>query len=1144
MRLIGMKLKGVGPYKDEFSIDFAALSRSHMFLIEGETGAGKTTILDGITFALYGSPSVLNADKTRMRSRFLGESREVTVVDLIVELNGVFYRIRREPEYQYVTKSGKTSTHRATAKLWKIEDGLRPLTATPEPDGGAARYFAFAEGDGHATSLAIKSNDVAAEINQLIGLNRDQFSKTIMLAQGQFSEFLRMKPEDRTNLVKELFSAQEYEHIQEMLKAMCDKQRHTVEDACRTLSEAIRQSRRNAETIREVHITPDDSIETPHDATDEGTLEHGAETALGEPFLWGLNDAGNIDFPSHTAEEILDRIELTMDAVAAESAHLQDDTAAQVEAKELELRYAEQRHRLSAVLVQHAQNERALVQEHIKLDGRNESIASEREYIERAYKAEPVLAKQRDLEQHERERKAVAADLTDILEQLKTYPTAGELNEQRDAALKAAAGKEAAEQKLAVVESHQTLLTKAESALHAMEEARAVYNRQRDETTRAQEAVSQLPSDDEIIRQITAYTERLAQRQLLQDQRKQAEQRLTHAKNVSELERRVVEQNAEVSKLTLACEQAEHEAEQNRQTFAMLDAAKYAGMLEEGQPCPVCGSTAHPNPYQVPEDTLDERAVKSSEKRAKQCAEDLHRAQTELERIKTQLKVERDAAQGNGVEEAQHAIDHADEALARLNRIAEQQDEAERQRDEIRKAQDKLAEANTELVKRKSALHAAEQTLESAQAEACGYTQESIVEERREAQQQLDEAREQTKEAERLGRRIENRQRLATRQAELESQNATLGTQIASLNAEVTALLDSQGFDDIEQAKHCALAESAIARKQKLIDDYQRQVTVNHTRLQDARRALADSIVEYTAMAVNAMADENQKTSPDAISERDAVQCNGIPSPVPENGGEQPVAYTDDMEPTVWGMYIEAIDLKDLSVAYGIAQAERDGMLKRQNSSVDLEKERQRCAEELHSAAGSWKRTLEEYEPIYRMAQLANGGSDSPAERKLTLITYAVTERFRDVLMRANEILKDIQGGVYELRLGEHEGRGGTKTGLPIDIFDRRNEQLRPPSSLSGGETFFVSLALALALADIIQAENGGLSMETLFIDEGFGTLSDDYLDDVMGILRDIAKTRDVGIISHVGQLKDQIHERISVTRVHPDAESRLAVIV
>ena len=233
-----------------------------------------------------------------------------------------------------------------------------------------------------------------------------------------------------------------------------------------------------------------------------------------------------------------------------------------------------------------------------------------------------------------------------------------------------------------------------------------------------------------------------------------------------------------------------------------------------------------------------------------------------------------------------------------------------------------------------------------------------------------------------------------------------------------------------------------------------------------------------------------------------------------------------------------------LKAAYTHAQSERDAMVSRRSAAADWEQERLRCAEELNAAARDWQRELDTYDPLYRMAQLANGGGDSPADRRLTLITYAVTERFRDVLMRANEILKDIQGGVYELRLGEHEGRGGTKTGLPIDIFDRRNEQLRPPSSLSGGETFFVSLALALALADIIQAENGGLSMETLFIDEGFGTLSDDYLDDVMGILRDIAKTRDVGIISHVGQLKDQIHERISVTRVHPDAESRLAVIV
>ena len=152
----------------------------------------------------------------------------------------------------------------------------------------------------------------------------------------------------------------------------------------------------------------------------------------------------------------------------------------------------------------------------------------------------------------------------------------------------------------------------------------------------------------------------------------------------------------------------------------------------------------------------------------------------------------------------------------------------------------------------------------------------------------------------------------------------------------------------------------------------------------------------------------------------------------------------------------------------------------------------------------------------------------------MSLITFAVTERFRDVLDRANELLKDIHGGVYELRLGTHEGRAGGKTGLPIEVFDRRTERSTEPSTLSGGETFFVSLALALALADVIQAENGGISMETLFIDEGFGTLSSDYLNTVMDTLEKLHQMggKKVGIISHVEGLKERIKTQIQVRRI------------
>lgn len=1156
MRLIGMKLKGVGPYKGEFSIDFAALSRSRMFLIEGETGAGKTTILDGITFALYGSPSVLNADKTRMRSRFLGESREITVVDLIVELNGVFYRIRREPEYQYATKSGKTSTHRATAKLWTIEDGLRPLIGTPEPDGGAARYFAFAEGEGHATSLAIKANDVAAEINRLIGLNRDQFSKTIMLAQGQFSEFLRMKPEDRTNLVKELFSAQEYERIQETLKNAADQQRHAMEDAQRTLSETARLAQRNAGRILQGIREFGDSADAVAEASDQQG-DAGGTTGMDSSF-WGLDESGNIAYPRYGVEEIVERLNQSLTRTAMQSAQLQDGLTTQVARLEIKLRHAEDLYRQSADLVQQAQEERTLVQQHVDLERQGEQIATERNQIELARKAEPVLAKQQDLEKRRCELKDTVDNLDDVLERLQEYPTAEVLEERHKRALAAAGGKDAARERLAVVAAHQALLDKVAQSAKRMEEARSRYFGQRDDVLApAQEAMKELPDEATVAERIAAYTEQLAQEPLLQEQRKQAVQRLTHARKVIELEQRVAEQNAQVDELDIVCTQAEQAVEQARQEFTMLDAAKYAGMLKEGQPCPVCGSTTHPSPYQAPDDAVTEQKVHALERHAKQCAEKLHRAQSELGRTKTKLEAEREAAEGNGVEKAQQAIEQADAELTKLEQVAEQLSEVKRQCDEIRKAQDVLQEAKTQLAKLESAYQAAKQTMESAQSEAAGHTEESVAAERREARRQLEESEKQAEEAERLNLRIKERQKLAKQQTQLQAQSATLNAQIASLSGEVVTLLQQQGFNDIEDAKSSALDTAAITHKQQRIDEYERRITANQTRLQDARRTLAQSIMAYVqtckgftpetsgGLAESASGGEQPQfvvpaTVPDAGVPDAAIPDAGAP----DTSGEQPVAYADDLEPTAWGSAIESIDAAMLKAAYTHAQSERDAMVSRRSAAADWEQERLRCAEELNAAAQDWQRELDTYDPLYRMAQLANGGGDSPADRRLTLITYAVTERFRDVLMRANEILKDIQGGVYELRLGEHEGRGGTKTGLPIDIFDRRNEQLRPPSSLSGGETFFVSLALALALADIIQAENGGLSMETLFIDEGFGTLSDDYLDDVMGILRDIAKTRDVGIISHVGQLKDQIHERISVTRVRPDAESRLAVIV
>ena len=152
--------------------------------------------------------------------------------------------------------------------------------------------------------------------------------------------------------------------------------------------------------------------------------------------------------------------------------------------------------------------------------------------------------------------------------------------------------------------------------------------------------------------------------------------------------------------------------------------------------------------------------------------------------------------------------------------------------------------------------------------------------------------------------------------------------------------------------------------------------------------------------------------------------------------------------------------------------------------------------------------------------------------------------RFEKVIEAANTRLSTLSGGIYEIRLAQPEKTGRKHVGLDLDMLDLRNDSSRSPSTLSGGETFYVSLALALGLADVVSGENGGVQMNTLFIDEGFGTLDPEKLEGVIAEIRQLAAHgRTVGIISHVAELKTQIAEKVHVER-KSDGTSRISVSV
>ena len=167
----------------------------------------------------------------------------------------------------------------------------------------------------------------------------------------------------------------------------------------------------------------------------------------------------------------------------------------------------------------------------------------------------------------------------------------------------------------------------------------------------------------------------------------------------------------------------------------------------------------------------------------------------------------------------------------------------------------------------------------------------------------------------------------------------------------------------------------------------------------------------------------------------------------------------------------------------------------------------------------------EEYRVIGELADLANGKSGG----KMSFETYVLSSYFDDVLEAANSRLEKMTARRYYL-LRREEVKGGGRKGLDLDVYDSHTCKKRPVNTLSGGESFKASLALALGLSDTVQQNSGGIQLDTMFIDEGFGTLDSESLDQAIDILMELQDYgRLIGVISHVNELKERIPAKLVV---------------
>ncbi|MBT1635363.1 AAA family ATPase [Clavibacter michiganensis] len=1017
MDLHRLTLRAIGPFAGEHVIDFAELGRSGLFLLEGPTGSGKSTLIDAIVFALYGSLASEGSSRDRLHSHHAAPGVE-PYVELVFETAAGIHRVRRSPQHQRPKKSGTGTTNQnATAKLFRL--------SSPEADAGEV--------------LGTSTQEVGTEIGRIVGLTRAQFVQTVVLPQGEFAEFLRSTGEQRRLVLQSLFGTAVYDATAKQLAEM------------RTAAKART------------------------DAADARVTEA----------LTGLREATRVE--ALAVDDAADTVRLLAELADAADAAREEDEAARRRAADAR----EEAERITRAL----ERRRTLIAREEALRAEADEVALLAARLEEARRAEavagPLAARDRADAAGERARTAedaARAACRDARPTLADAP-ADDLSARRDALvaeLATLADAEARERGLpgrrSEVRAAEAAVAQREADAEEAEAALAERPGERIPLVEARDAAAGAAGGVDAARAAVAEAEatrRKAAALVAQDAR------ITAARAALE------------SRSTAAGDAVRHEAELRQRKVRGL-AGELARELVEGAPCPVCGSADHPLPAPSTPGHPDDEEIEA----AAEARERAGRAQAE-------------AAAALAAENARH------EAMAaELDGVT--QEDAER---EVADRTARLAEAEAA----GGVLRAAEARLAAHDAET-----ERIRVRREDARAALSGLRE---------RVIRARERLAEDAEAVRAALRAAGAQPDAASdasaSDAAAAADDDTATDAPDTPRVAALVADRAEERALVE---RLLALAADRARTAAEAEARATELADALAARSFATEDQARA----AALPPAELPALAQRVAAHEREQAVVAEGLVDPEVATLTgAEDADPAAALAASHAAQAAARATAERAARARDRA-DRSAAALARHDAARRASALAsEEARAAIRMSEVANATSPENT-RGLTLGTYVLLRRFEDVVQAANARLRIMSSGRYELEVSEEREATSKsrKTGLALQIRDHVTDRVREPASFSGGETFYAALSLALGLADVVQAEAGGLQLGTLFVDEGFGTLDPETLDAVMSELGRLSSDgRTVGIVSHVEELKQRVADRIEVRRL-PDGSSTLTSTV
>lgn len=1073
MKPLKLVMSAFGSYGGEEIIDFSKI-KGGLFLVSGDTGSGKTTIFDGIMYALYNKMGGGDRETKMMRSEY-AKDKQKTFVEFTFEYthgeNKGVYVVKRTTNFR---KSGVTSDVVLTLPDGEIFNG--------------------------------KNKETDEKIQSIVGLDYKQFGKIVMIAQGQFRELIMENTKNRKEIFKSIFSMDIYEKIERVINDRFKKIYAQIKDNNLLLEENfntayVSEENGNTDAWREAFEKRDTEpgllLDVLEQEIKELEIKKNEEKKIIDKknadivkLVKRISDADKINSKFGQRKEAVLRYESLMEQKDTydNKAVILKKAKAAGEVRQVQSVYLKTKNTIELREKQLEQNKTKFV----LLEQSHKKLLSEKESFEKSYltDSEKLLKEKNRLENE--------------MEKYKVYDEKNKLYILEEKKLKE------------LKEKSDLLNDEKKAALIKSEENKKILLLLKDIELELQKYISADENKKRNLKEFEALKKAIASY-------KKENSRLDSAEK-------------EYADKYLAWKEARKTYENTSDRYVAAQAAILAAGLKDGMPCPVCGSTNHTHPAAMTKDTVTKEELDGAKSKENECEKEKNNSQKIFEDNKRKKDVAF-AEVKRYYEICYYLGDKADTSL--------KENECYNAGDNESYNVSKIDSDNTDIIQQKNIK---DKEYTSFGENSTDKLEENVKAKIKEIKKSLKD-NEQTiedlysKKEEKLKReKAENETEARLKEIEENiADNAEMlnrqSVSVGSLSAEMEMLKKELSFES-----------SAVALKE--LENIKNKIEV----LEKRKRELDESILksDRTKSNLDGTIKEN-KNQLETDRKNLVTEYDAFIESLKEKGFENEEAYKESL------VHIESIEMFDrqiqeykeevskvsslISVLDDMLDGEKEidtDVMLQQKAEMEIEAERLANENEItvsklgtnNSVRDKVSKLMEQRGKLNEKYKIISSLNNVANSKKIHFQTFVLRQYFNMVISYANKRLAVMTSNGFLLKCRDISLTTAGETGLELDVYSPVTGKVRDAHSLSGGETFMASLAMALGMSDIVQNNSGKTQIDTMFIDEGFGSLSDDVRDKAVKILLDLAgSSRLVGVISHVSELKEQIPSKIIVRK-------------